>query len=135
MAVARLWWITAAAMGNNGGAMGGRTAKQSQLVMGQCWHDGQHGEGQTITTNAEAVQLEVTQDERQQGSWWTAVAWSQWMVAVVMGNIGSAMGGVMVEQLQWATRRQQHEMITTNVEVAQWEFGILDFVLAKFTAS
>jgi hypothetical protein len=66
--------------------------------MGQQWHDGWHNGQWTITTNAEAMQMEATQDGRQQQSLWTAVARLQWRAAAVMGN-GSTMGGGMAKLL------------------------------------
>jgi hypothetical protein len=50
-AVARLQWMAAAAMGNNGSTIGGGTAEQLQWAMR--WQ-----RGETIATNAEAVQWE-----------------------------------------------------------------------------
>jgi hypothetical protein len=129
MVVARSWWTAAVAMGNHG-AMGSKTAKQSQWAMGQWRHNGQRNWRGMIATDAEVVQWEATRDEWQRQSQWTAAVRLQWTAAAALGN-GGAMGSGTEEWLRWAMgrRRQcdgQHNgqwMITiaANAEAAQWE--------------
>jgi hypothetical protein len=112
--------MVAAAMGKNGSAMGGKTAKQLQWATGQWWHNGQHNGRRRIAANAGAAQLEATQDRQQRQSQWTAVVWLRWTAAAATGNYGGAMGGRTAEQWWWAMRWRRGKAIAANAEAAQY---------------
>ncbi len=126
MAVVRLQWRVAAAMGNSG-AMSGGMAKQSQRAMGRRHCNGQHNGQWTIAINAEAVQWEATQDGWQRQSQCTVAARLRWTVAVAMGN-GGTMGRGTAKGSGWVMRWWQCNglyngqlTIAANTEAVQLE--------------